>query len=259
MAYNKTNWVSGVTPLSASNLNKIENELERLSKLGGGASNLLINGNLKVWLRGDSIAINSSNWTYTAEMFRCKGNGTVTKVSNGLKVSGSTQIQYKMESNDYSVIQGKTISLSYSKNGVVTTRTFTAANNQIVFDITLSANDVLNWVVLLIGASVVDAPIPESYALTELKCARYCQLIENLWVRRTTNNLAKHFLPVHMRVAPTVIGTIVQYSMAGTDWGTVATSGITTQTNQIVVMISGSTADWYVASEKIILDAQDYA
>lgn len=257
MAYTKTTWVSGQTPLSASNFNKIENELERLSKLGGGASNLIINGNLKVWLRGDSIDINSSSWTYTAEMFRCKGSGAVSKVENGLKVSGSTQIQYKMESLDFAEIQGKTVSLSYSKNGVVTTKTFTASS-QIVFDITLNANDVLNWIVLLLGESVVEAPIPESYAITELKCARYCQAIENLWVRRTTNNLAKHFLPVHMRVAPTIIGTLEQFSMAGTSWGAVSTSGITTQVNQIVVMISGSTADWYVSSEKIICDAQDY-
>lgn len=257
MAYEKTNWISGETPLSASNFNKIEDELERLSKIGGSNSNLIINGNLKVWLRGDSIAINSSSWTYTAEMFRCKGSGAVTRDDDGLKVSGTTQIQYKMETNDFSLIEGKVATLTYSINGGITSRTFTV-NNQVVFDINLSSNDTLNWVVLILGETSVEAPIPESYALTELKCARYCQAIENLWVRRTTNTLAKHFLPVKMRVAPTVIGTIEQFSMAGTSWGNVASSGITTQVNQIVVMISSSTADWYIASEKIICDAQDY-
>ena len=30
MAYEKTNWINGVTPTSAENLNKIEDELENL-------------------------------------------------------------------------------------------------------------------------------------------------------------------------------------------------------------------------------------
>lgn len=36
MAYVKTNWQNGVTPVNADNMNKIENELEALDQAGGG-------------------------------------------------------------------------------------------------------------------------------------------------------------------------------------------------------------------------------
>ena len=36
MAYTKTNWQNGVTPVNADNMNKIENELEALDQRGGG-------------------------------------------------------------------------------------------------------------------------------------------------------------------------------------------------------------------------------
>ena len=218
-------------------------------------NNLIINGNLKVWLRGDSVDINSSTWTYTCEMFRCKGLGTVSKVNNGMQVSSQTQVQYKLEQDDYNVLLGKKVTLSYSVNGTVTNKTFTV-NNQVVFDITMTANSVLNWVALLIGDATVSAPIPELLTVTKQKLNRYCLRIENIWFRRCANNISKYYYD-EMRSAPKIVGSLKQYSLGGADWGFIETENIETYKNQLIVHASG-TSDYYIASELCILDAQDY-
>src|SRR5262245_7521103 len=50
MAYTKTNWVDGTTPVNAVNLNKIETEVQALdSLLGGIGPDILLNGDMYVY------------------------------------------------------------------------------------------------------------------------------------------------------------------------------------------------------------------
>lgn len=54
MAYVKTNWQNGVTPVNADNMNKIENELEALDQAsGGGGGGASIGGGFTLILKGN--------------------------------------------------------------------------------------------------------------------------------------------------------------------------------------------------------------
>lgn len=172
--------------------------------------NLLINGDFQVWQRGVSVSIGSDKWYYTADRFRCKGSGTVEKVSNGLKVSASTDIQYIMEDLDFNKINGQTVTLSYSKNDNVITSTFTCSS-AIVFDITLNANDILNWVKLE-GGNIATQFVPRLYAVELLLCQRYFVKYEAttddlmLWQCMTVGKNARFvvILPTSLRTVPTI-------------------------------------------------------
>lgn len=248
--------------------NQGQNVEDRLKKLESGSSsggtleNLLINGNLKLWLRGDNLSINSSTWTYTAEMFRCKGTGTVSKVDNGLKVTGATNIQYKMELLDFETIKGKQVTLSYMKNNVLTKSTFTA-NSQIVFNINLVANDILNWVALCVGEKAIETQHPENMAETKLKCSRYCLRLNNYWERRISEGWSKIYFPIgEMRVAPTIVGDFQQISLGGDILTSrIDKSMVFSQITQIAIGLPNTYTDSYIKTipDTIIVDAQDYS
>lgn len=117
--------------------------------------NLLINGNFQVWQRGTSFSVGSSAWVYTADRWRVKatsGTVTITKDSTGIKTSGACTLQYVLSAEDLAMLTGKTVTLTYLKNGVVQTASTFTVSSKTVVSLTLATNNVINWVKLELGS-----------------------------------------------------------------------------------------------------------
>lgn len=86
--------------------------------------NLLINGDFKIWQRGEEIIINDNCFSYTADRHRVSLSNTgdfnkITHTENGLKlettkvVSGANRyLCYHMENKDLEGLKGKEVTLS---------------------------------------------------------------------------------------------------------------------------------------------------
>lgn len=174
--------------------------------------NLLINGNFQIWQHGTSISVSSDKYYYTADRFRAitfGGTATVTKVTNGLKTNASITLQYCCETIDLEKITGKTVTLSYSKNNVVTTSTF-VVSNKIVFSVVLVMNDILNWVKLEIGTHATQN-VPRFYGEELILCQRYFYkplgVLNNQLPNTpfsTTSLTCNIYHPQQMRIAPQI-------------------------------------------------------
>lgn len=139
--------------------------------------NLLINGDFKVWQRGNGIALQTNKWTYTADRFRARGVGSVEKTNKGLYVSSASStinIDYVLEDEDYIKLLGKRITVSYCKNDIeyILYSSQVAGNN--IFGIDLKQGDTLNWAKAELGASATIFT-PKPYAQEFNKCQRYYQ------------------------------------------------------------------------------------
>lgn len=137
--------------------------------------NLLINGDFKVWQRGNGIALQTNKWTYTADRFRARGVGLIQKTHKGLYVSsasGTINIDYVLEDEDYIKLLGKTITVSYCKNDIeyILYSSQVAGNN--IFGIDLKQGDTLNWAKAELGASASPF-VAKSYAQELTDCQRY--------------------------------------------------------------------------------------
>lgn len=82
MAYNKTNWQNGITPINETTLNKIENELESLDT--NKQNNLISGTNIKT-IQGYSV-LGSGNLAII--------ENTNNNVAKGVKFEDGTLIQY---------------------------------------------------------------------------------------------------------------------------------------------------------------------
>lgn len=157
--------------------------------------NLLINGDFQVWQRGTSFSQTSFTERYTADRWRAVSTDgtvqlTVQKSDRGMELfadqSGSSaQIRYRMAEEDLAKIRGKTCTLSYSIDDVVTTRQVTvsetAQETDILFSISISVSTThkyLNWVKLEIG-TVATQFVPRPYAEELAMCQRYFLPITN--------------------------------------------------------------------------------
>lgn len=130
--------------------------------------NILINGNFQIRQDGNSILINPNTWTYTADMVLCKGTGNVTVETNKITFSDATNVIYIVDDKEYNFYEGKTVTLSYSKNGIIHVSTYKI--NSIVFvNLNFNAGDILNWWKLELGD--ISTPfIPRSYPLELIDC-----------------------------------------------------------------------------------------
>ena len=191
--------------------------------------NLLINGDFQVWQRGTSFSQTVFTERYTADRWRAMSTDgtvklTVQKSDKGAEVfadkSGSGVIfRYRMAEEDLAKIRGKTCTLSYSIDDVVTTRQITvsetAQETDILFPINISVSTThkyLNWVKLEIG-TVATQFVPRPYAEELAMCQRYFQRVNSngnatgyfaVGMQRTGNIRTVLSLPVTMRTTPTV-------------------------------------------------------
>lgn len=163
---------TAVAHIRDSTVHVTQNEKNRWDNIAN--INLIINSDFKVWQRGTEFQLNVNAYTYTADRWKAKGTGKVVKDDKGLKVTGGfARIVYTMEDVDYKSLMDKPISFSWSKNGVIGSRTYNPPYHKPeIFNITLEANEVLNWVRLSVGELPLPY-IPTIYADEFNKCQRY--------------------------------------------------------------------------------------
>lgn len=195
--------------------------------------NLLIDGDFQLWLDGTNFVAPSNS--YTATIWKCNGTGTVTKVASGMQITGTVTVMQIMETLEYNKISGKTVTLSYSLNGVITTSTFVASSSTVV---NLTVTDkIINWIKLEEG----DFRTPfesKLYGDTLLSIKRYYQTI-NANTRNRANSITAgtltFYFPIsEMRIAPTMI----MHGTEGTDYTvrTLAGAAVTGFTYAISVL-----------------------
>lgn len=183
--------------------------------------NLLINGGFAVWQRGESFTFARTGYGaggYTADRWRVwanadstGGNITVTKAEDGMHVEsdGAAFMSYRLEEADLAQLNGKSPTLSYSKNGVVTSQALSLSGNVFSIPLLSSAGTVtFNWVKLEIGEEATPY-VPKGYGEELLACMRYYQVTGTVFcagylTAQTAN--CTYTLPVPMRITPTIAG-----------------------------------------------------
>jgi hypothetical protein len=188
-------------------------------QVGAINPNLLINGDFQVWQRGTEFSGKGFE-KYTADrwyIISTNGNSTttVTKVDNGLKITQSISdagcvAWYRMEEKDLKNIRGKTVTLSYSRDNTICTKTYTVSNDlterdSAFFEISLPNGSTLNWVKLEIG-SVATEFSPRPYAEELEICKKYYRQIiaKGLCSSWNLNALLVALNP-SMRTFPTIV------------------------------------------------------
>lgn len=169
--------------------------------------NLLINGDFKIWQRGDSVSVASSQKGYTADRWLLQNNRTDVPITayriydgsdnptvqqyyenygsgiSALTVS-SARFLYLMDIEEAKKYEGKTVVLSYSLNKEITvnepytfTITETDKTNGYVqcFYRLMDIGEVLNWVKLELG-SIATPLVPRLIAEEFPLCQRYEQI-----------------------------------------------------------------------------------
>lgn len=191
----------------------------KLDALDG--ANLLINGGFAVWQRGESFTFKRTGYGaggYTADRWRVwanadgtGGNITVTKAADGMHVEsdGAAFMSYRFEDAELSQLSGKSLILSYSKNGVVTSQALSLSGNAFSIPLLSSAGTVtLNWVKLEIGEEATPY-VPKGYGEELLACMRYYQVTGAAFCAGYITAQTASFtytMPTPMRTTPTIGG-----------------------------------------------------
>lgn len=183
--------------------------------------NLLINGGFAVWQRGESFTVprtGTGAGQYTADRWRvwantdsAGGNLVVTKVDGGLHVeaSGAGIATYRFEEADAKKLTGKTVTLSRSVDGVVSSETQSFPANG-TFNVPLPASGTLNWVKLELGGEATPY-VPKGYGEELAACMRYYQVTGAVFCAGYANAgtaYASYVPPVPLRTTPTLGGNV---------------------------------------------------
>lgn len=181
-------------------------------------NNLLFNGDFQVWQRGDSVIIKQGTYGYAADMFICEnqrtdGNMAVYKIHKdsesetvrtyyelygaGISALGKNglRVNYFMPLDEAVKYEGKTVTLSYSVNRVISTKTYTftitdenRANGYVnCFYLLMTAQQVLNWVKLEVG-KIATLFVPRPYAEELMLCQRCLKIFHNISIRMLNRN-----------------------------------------------------------------------
>lgn len=183
--------------------------------------NLLINGGFAVWQRGESFTFARTGYGgggYAADRWRVwanadgtGGNIVVTKAADGMHVEsdGAAFMAYRFEAEDLARLNGKSLTLSYSKNGVVTSQALSLSGNVFSIPLLSSAGTVtLNWVKLEIGEEATPY-VPKGYGEELLACMRYYQVTGAAFCAGYITAQTASFtytMPTPMRTTPTIGG-----------------------------------------------------
>lgn len=190
---------------------------EKVSTLSN--PNLLINGGFTVWQRGESFTIPRTGYGtggYTADRWRVwanadstGGNITVTKADDGMHIEadGAGFATYRFEEAEVKKLSGKTVTLSQSVDGVVSSaeRSFPTTG---ILNVTLPASGTINWIKLELGEEATPY-VPKGYGEELLACMRYYQVTGAAFCAGYITAQTASFtytMPTPMRTTPTIGG-----------------------------------------------------
>ncbi|WP_407453575.1 hypothetical protein [Methanobrevibacter sp.] len=238
MAYEKTTWISGQTPLSATNLNNIENGIETNSNDITQLSNpnLLINGNFQVNQRGNEFYFGEEGYTFdrwSVYQLDVSRYLDTIKVSNTFTMSRSIQQRFEHELNGTYTFSCYVTDIdtteaylwAYSDDNStgwvesptklqVGLNTWTYTGNIKCFGISVpsGANVFLKWCKLEQG-SIATPFVPRPYVEELAMCQRYYQpidIVAPIIYKYTSKDILCRFnIPIPMRGTPTVKYTTV--------------------------------------------------
>ena len=197
---------------------------EKVSTLSN--PNLLINGEFAVWQRGESFTIPRTGYgtgKYTADRWRVwanadstGGNITVTKADDGMHIEadGAGFATYRFEEAEVKKLSGKTVTLSQSVDGVVSSavRSFPTTG---ILNVTLPASGTINWIKLELGEEATPY-VPKGYGEELLACMRYYQVTGAAFCAgylTAQTASCTYTLPVPMRTTPTIAGGVNQVTV----------------------------------------------
>lgn len=183
--------------------------------------NLLINGGVAVWQRGESFTIPRTGYgagQYTADRWRVwanadstGGNITVTRADDGMHIEadGAGFATYRFEEAEVKKLSGKTVTLSQSVDGVVSSavRSFPTTG---ILNVALPVSGTINWIKLELGEEATPF-VPRSYGEELLACMRYYQNTGTVFCPGyiTVGGVSFTYMPpVPMRSVPTIGGNV---------------------------------------------------
>lgn len=192
---------------------------EKVSTLSN--PNLLINGGLAVWQRGESFTIPRTGYgagKYTADRWRVwanadstGGNITVTRADDGMHIEadGAGFATYRFEEAEVKKLSGKTVMLSQSVDGVVSSavRSFPTTG---ILNVALPVSGTINWIKLELGEEATPY-VPKGYGEELLACMRYYQVTGNIFLPGyiTVGGASCSYVPpVPLRTTPTLGGNV---------------------------------------------------
>lgn len=183
--------------------------------------NLLINGGFTVWQRGESFTVERTGYSagqYTADRWRVwanadstGGNITVTKADDGMHIEadGAGFATYRFEEAEVKKLSGKTVTLSQSVDGVVSSavRSFPTTG---ILNVALPVSGTINWIKLELGEEATPY-VPKGYGEELLACMRYYQVTGNIFLPGyiTVGGASCSYVPpVPLRTTPTLGGNV---------------------------------------------------
>ena len=211
------------TPFTADWMNHIEDGIYNAAARADISSNpnLLINGGFAVWQRGESFTIPRTGYgagKYTADRWRVwanadstGGNITVTKADDGMHIEadGAGFATYRFEEAEVKKLSGKTVTLSQSVDGVVSSavRSFPTTG---ILNVALPVSGTINWIKLELGEEATPY-VPKGYGEELLACMRYYQVTGNIFLPGyiTVGGASCSYVPpVPLRTTPTLDGNV---------------------------------------------------
>ena len=161
------------TPFSAAEMNKIIGAINALPN-----DNQLLDSHFRLWDEGTSFSGAYASGGYTATLWWVKnlsgGNITVSRAANGgMKIQGTGTVQVSQPIEDAQLLNGKTVTLSWSVDGVEHTKTYVFnASTSNAATVELTGGGTINWVKLELGESATPC-VPRPLAQDKQSALRY--------------------------------------------------------------------------------------
>ena len=199
------------TPFSAAEMNKIINAINALPN-----DNLLLDSHFRLWDEGTSFSRAYTSGGYTATLWWVKnlsdGDIRVSRVEDGgmaIQAAGTVQVSQPIE--DAQLLDGKTVTLSWSADGVGHAKTYVfnaSATNAATVELT--GGGTINWVKLELGESATPC-VPRPLALEKQLAMRYYQVIytplrPHAHTSSSGDSYYTYIYPIEMQRKPDISG-----------------------------------------------------
>lgn len=204
------------TPFSSAEMNKIIGAVNALPN-----DNLLLDSHFRLWDEGTSFSGAYTSGGYTATLWWVKNlsGGTITvsrAEGGGMNIQGTGTVQVSQPIEDAKLLDGKTVTLSWSVDGMEHAKTYVfdaSASNAAAVEI--AGGGTIQWVKLELGAYVTPC-MPRPLALEKQMALRYYQVIytplrPHAHTSSTGDSYYTYIYPIEMQRKPDISGAFRIY------------------------------------------------